>query len=62
LFNSECKLYSAVDKAAMNLIAALGIPFRIANSHTRWDRIFKELLQDEGQVRSDFSENLRASL
>jgi hypothetical protein len=44
----------------MNFIPALGIPFQIANSCTRWRYNLTGLSQDGG--RADFSKNLRASL
>jgi hypothetical protein len=44
----------------MNFIPALAIRFRIANSCTRWQGIYKRLSQDGG--RADFSKNLLAFL
>jgi hypothetical protein len=57
------KLSSAFEKANtsaayINLIPALGIHFRIANSRTKWRCNFKGISQDWG--RTDFSENFRA--
>jgi hypothetical protein len=61
------KLSSAFEKTdtsaahpyrAMNFIPTLGIHFRIANSRTRWRCNFSHRMGG----RTDFSENLRASL